>query len=158
MASIKMLEPADAARLKEVEKDVDNKFSWAWMERPVTVYLAGDKVTTKLRDYMKKVDIPGKALCTWCNELIKYGKKGSISLVKHAETGKHKAKQSIRRTNYSLGSMATSSSVHPFFSRFSNTSSRVQQSEPVCEPVVPICDRVSNQQVTTYIILIATLL
>lgn len=150
MSSLKILEPADAARLKEVEKAIGNKFSWAWLERPVTVILAGDNVTTKLGDYMKKVDVPGKVLCQWCDELIKYGSKGSIALVRHAESKKHMAKLQIRRTNYSLGSNAASSSksIHPYFSSFSSNTSMVQKTEPVCAPIVPICDRVSNMQVT----------
>lgn len=105
----KLLSREDESRVQEIDKDIKNKFKWKWLEKQVTIsvkfHRTTQNVTETLAAFVKKVDIPGKALCIYCNDLINYGSRGCIALTEHAsKVKKHVANVAIRKSNYSLGS------------------------------------------------------
>ena len=68
---------------KEVDKSIKNKWVWDWLtEKDVN----GDF----LSDYIKKIDQPGVALCSWCNDTIVYGSSGKKRLHLHSKLNKEK--------------------------------------------------------------------
>ena len=89
----KVLVRGNEASLKEVEASVKNKFNWSWLEKGVesTLTINGKKeVKCYLGDFIRKIDKPGKALCTWCEAEINYGSGGARRLLEHTQTEKHK--------------------------------------------------------------------
>ena len=66
---MKLLSKENEALVKEIDKDVINKFRWSWLERSVTVRVKIGKntedVIEKLFDYIAKTDVPGKAQCLY---------------------------------------------------------------------------------------------
>ena len=46
-----------------IDKDVKNKWVWNWL-------LEKDLNNDYLSDYVRKIDQPGVAICTWCKELL----------------------------------------------------------------------------------------
>ncbi|GFO36923.1 hypothetical protein PoB_006342800 [Plakobranchus ocellatus] len=61
------------------------------------------EIEVTLGDSIEKLDLPGNALCSFCNDVISYGGKGKIALVDHVQSAKHIARVEHRRTNYTLG-------------------------------------------------------
>ena len=47
--------------LKKVEKSVKNKFRWQWLEMTVEIMLKGERKSIPLIDWIRKIDVPGKA-------------------------------------------------------------------------------------------------
>ena len=54
----------------------------------------------KLSEFIQKVDVPGKAICTLCDSFISYGGRGVI--VEHCKGKKHVGKLNAKATNYKL--------------------------------------------------------
>ena len=67
------------ANVRDIDKDVKNKFRWVWLE-------SKDDAGHFLSDYIRKLDLPGVAKCIICNDNIKYASSGKKSLVNHANT------------------------------------------------------------------------
>ena len=55
--------------VKDIDKSVKNKFSWAWLEEK-------DCNGEFLKDYIKKYNEPGVAYCDSCRDKINYGRNG----------------------------------------------------------------------------------
>lgn len=147
---VRLIEKADTSVIAEIDKDVKNKFRWAWLEKSVTLSVKigkkTEEVTELLRDYVGKCDVAGKAQCLYCSELINYGSRGCIALIEHAKGKKHCEKVAIRRTNYSLGSafkLSVGSEVKETLvvPAFAATSSK-------SKPLVPLADRKSHSEVS----------
>ena len=68
--------------LKELDINVRNRWKWGWLNKK---HGNGDY----LSQYVKKIDQPGIALCTWCPKQITYGSSGKKAILKHAETENH---------------------------------------------------------------------
>jgi hypothetical protein len=71
------------ASLKDLEKSVKNKFRWDWLSEEVESksLFRGKTLKGKIGDCIRKVDVAGRAQCTWCNDVINYeaaGKKVSV--------------------------------------------------------------------------------
>ena len=87
----------DKARVCEIEHGVKNKWNWTWpdVKKKATVTLdfgqqrSVREIELVVGDAIEKVDRPGVAWCRWCNDLLKYGPKGRITLVNHLTTEKH---------------------------------------------------------------------
>ena len=73
----------DNADVSTIDKGVKNKFKWNWLE---------EKDSNKMfySDWVRKVDLPGRALCLLCNTLLKYGSQGKSALAVHAKKPVHK--------------------------------------------------------------------
>ena len=56
--------------------EVKNKFRWAWLENVVTVDLGREQVQVCIGDFIRKIDVAGKALCIFCDDMINYGSRG----------------------------------------------------------------------------------
>jgi len=71
--SYTILSEASNVRVQEVDAGIKNKFVWAWLDREIDIAIANVKdknenlVTRsrkfKLSEFIKKVDVPGKAIC-----------------------------------------------------------------------------------------------
>ncbi|GFO04973.1 hypothetical protein PoB_003147800 [Plakobranchus ocellatus] len=101
---MKTLGKNDIGRAKEIDAKVKNRFRYECLE--TTVNLKSKKLSeieVTLGDSIEKLDLPGKALCSFCNDVISYGGKGKIALVDHVQSAKHIGRVEHRRTNYTLG-------------------------------------------------------
>ena len=109
---MKFLKDNDKAIVKEIDKNVKNKWSWRWSENEVTrdVPRLGRSVTYKIKDCISKIDEPGFAFCTWCRDKIAYGSEGKKAIDKHVNRAKHVKEFSVRATNYQLSSSVSSQS------------------------------------------------
>ena len=76
------------------DKSVKNPWSWSWLE----LECGG----APLSEFIRKLEEPGKAICIWCNQDIKYGGRGKVALTDHAKTANHAKVLKLRKTNYSL--------------------------------------------------------
>jgi len=90
----RILSKVDETRMSEVDRGLKNKFIWSWTEKEITVSVVVNNNTSertfKLSEFITKVDIPGKALCTLCQSLITYSSKGGGgSLMEHCKSKKH---------------------------------------------------------------------
>ena len=94
---------ADDEHLKTLEKAVKNKFRWHWLETTVEITLKGERKATSLIEWIRKIDVPGKAKCIVCDKIISYGARGRISLTEHCKSNEHAEKLKIKADNYTLG-------------------------------------------------------
>ena len=109
---------ADDEHLKTLEKAVKNKFRWHWLETTVEITLKGERKATSLIEWIRKIDVPGKAKCIVCDKNISYGARGRISLTEHCKSNEHAEKLKIKADNYTLGvpkANSKSYGIHPFF-------------------------------------------
>ena len=77
--------PDQPVDLKAVDCSVKNKFRWDWLQRRASL----SDQTYSLAECIRKVNLPGQALCVWCNDIINYGGTGCNSLLMHTRTKKH---------------------------------------------------------------------
>lgn len=59
--------------IKEIDKDVKNKWNFRWIEEVVVV----KEFSVKFGDDIEKINVPGKATCKLCTAVINYGSKGT---------------------------------------------------------------------------------
>lgn len=86
------------ANVKEIDKDIKNKFRWDWLE-------ARDDDGHYLSDYIRKLDTPGQAKCIICNDIIKYASSGKKAVVGHGNSKNHKQIRNDRDSSESLSSL-----------------------------------------------------
>ena len=55
-----------------------------------------------LSDYVRKINQPGRALCIWCNDQLKYAASGKRDLKCHAKSGRHLKIRNERRSMLTL--------------------------------------------------------
>ena len=126
---------ADDEHLKTLEKAVKNKFRWHWLETTVEITLKGERKATSLIEWIRKLDVPGKAKCIVCDKIISYGARGRISLTEHCKSNEHAEKLKIKADNYTLGvpkANSKSYGIHPFFLL---SRKDIQQPETVKRPL-----------------------
>ncbi|KAL5010546.1 hypothetical protein ScPMuIL_012851 [Solemya velum] len=107
-------------RVEEIDKGMKNCFRWMWLERQVDI----GETTVSLSEHIRKVDLPGKALCVLCNAIISYDSRGVRNIEDHCEDS----------PTYGL---------YPMFVKAGAV--REQVAKP--KPIIPISDRVYQQQV-----------
>lgn len=122
---------------REIDKGVKNKFNWRWLEHNISVTVDGSVVQCKLGECIAKVDVPGKAECTWCKDIINYGSRGRVALSAHIESGKHKHQLKLRQTNYNIGRYTDKTEV----------TTSTSDSEPTFASRPTVGERVSQMQV-----------
>ena len=97
---MKLLSKENEALVKEIDKDVKNKFRWSWLEKSVTVRVKIRKntedVIERLFDYIDRTDVPWKAQCLYCDDTINYGSRGCVALVEHATKRKKNMPRKLR--------------------------------------------------------------
>jgi hypothetical protein len=64
------------APIKDLEKAVKNKFCWAWLEDENMSKIGRKTMKCRIGDCIRKIDVPGRIVCTWCNDVINYEKGG----------------------------------------------------------------------------------
>nr|XP_047140460.1 uncharacterized protein LOC124815724 [Hydra vulgaris] len=104
MATFKELQRSECTSLQELEVGIKNTFRWSWLEEK-------DKNGTFLSDYIRKINIPGKVLCSICNVLLSYKNSGKKDLKNHSKNKSHKEKINIAQTNTTLSSIFTKNKV-----------------------------------------------
>ena len=119
----------DDEKLKTLENSVKNKFRWHWLETTVEISLKGERKTIPIVEWIRKIDVPGKAKCIICQKLISYGARGRVSLTEHCKSNEHSEKLKLKADNYTLGVRAPNESygIHPFFLKSKHV--HVQQPE-----------------------------
>ncbi|XP_060789431.1 uncharacterized protein LOC132894118 isoform X2 [Neoarius graeffei] len=138
-----------SADIRRMEGRVKNKFKWSWLEEK-------DANGDFLSDYLWKVDRPGYALCTWCNDLLKYESSGKKVLLSHSKCKKHIEARRLKRTNQTLPTVfhnvdamekgATSTTcTMPSENVHSAASCSASQMTPA-KPVISFLDRKSYQE------------
>jgi len=72
-------------KLKEIDKDIKNKFRWNWLERSIQISYRNSKGNLEtgsflLGDFIRKVNKSGEAMCITCDKLLSYRSKlkGSV--------------------------------------------------------------------------------
>ena len=87
---MKELTKSDILRINDLDSKVKNKFRFVWLEDSLTIKSKnGDSVTICVGDSIVEVDIPGKVLCKYCNDVINYGSKGCVAIIDHLKSGKN---------------------------------------------------------------------
>ncbi|GFN88405.1 hypothetical protein PoB_001491100 [Plakobranchus ocellatus] len=131
---MKTLGKNDLGRAKEIDAKVKNRFRYEWLE--TTVNLKSKKLSeieVTLGGSIEKLDLPGKALCSFCNDVISYGGKGKIALVDHVQSAKHIARVEHRRTNYTLGGQYSKNTQEtPLFPLFKPLKKLSDSNNPAC--------------------------
>ena len=91
----------ETAVVDELDRGVRNKWVWAWLD-------CQDANEDFYASYIRKLNVPGQAVCTICNrgggKVINYSKCGIQALKRHAASKKHKSDRNLIRTNSSLPS------------------------------------------------------
>ena len=101
---MKELTTSDVVRIKDLDSKIKNKFRFMWLEDGLTIKSKkGDSITICVGGSIVKVDIPGKVLCKFCNDVINYGSKGRVAIIDHLKSGKHASDVDHRKSNYTLG-------------------------------------------------------
>lgn len=73
----------EVGRAKEVDAQVINKFRFDWLETSVTLKSKKlNEIEVKLGDSIEKLDLSGKATCSYCTDVISYGGK-DVKSAKH---------------------------------------------------------------------------
>ncbi|XP_055881072.1 uncharacterized protein LOC129925675 [Biomphalaria glabrata] len=85
----------ESACIKQIDKNVKNKFKWVWMEEK-------DCMGDFLSSYIRKLEDPGVAWCIICKEKIKYGSAGKKVIKIHATSKKHQSTRSTLKSSSSL--------------------------------------------------------
>ena len=104
---------SDTDEIDKVDGNVVNKWRWDWMERTVSIDVKKSFPKIKwegdgglkicLKDCMRKIDQPGKAVCLVCNKSeVKYGANGVSALNKHVQPRTHVEKEVSKIKNYKL--------------------------------------------------------
>ena len=88
MEKFKVLQRMDS--LKTIEAKVKYKWNWSWVEER-------DDNGDFLSVYLRKIDQPGLASCTWCTKHINYGSSGKKSIKAHASKEVHKKNREARK-------------------------------------------------------------
>ena len=92
----------EISNIKEIEKGVKNIFRWEWLQE-------NDCNDSFLSDYIRKVDLPGKVVCTICKALISYQSGGKKDVKNHAKKKEHKRLLEIKTSNITIPSSFLSS-------------------------------------------------
>ncbi|KAL8588059.1 hypothetical protein ACOMHN_012097 [Nucella lapillus] len=153
------LNEKDSVLAKKIDKDagVRNSWNFSWLQGTVELkWREKEKeksVEVKLGDTISKINEAGKAVCSLCEDVIRYGSNGKKALTLHVTTAKHVTKVKDQLTNQSVGSFGstTQGEEHPVFtvatpSAASETNGLSCGEKPASGPVVPVNDRVCNQE------------
>ena len=73
-----------------IDKGIKSKWVWNWL-------LQKDVNYEYLSDYVRKIDHPRVAICTWCKELLHYGSSMKKRLNLHAIQNKEKHKKKKKK-------------------------------------------------------------
>jgi hypothetical protein len=99
---------------KKIDKDagVTNSWNFSWLEETVELKWSGEKeneksIKVKLGDTISKINEAGKAACSLCGDVIRYGSNGKKALKLHVTTVKHVTKVKDQLTNQSIGSFGS---------------------------------------------------
>ena len=60
----------DSHKAQAIDGTAKNKFKWVWLEKTVKVNVGGGFKEFPRSEWLRKVDIPGKAKCLPCNKLV----------------------------------------------------------------------------------------
>lgn len=118
--------PANDPAAKELDKDLKNKFRWSWL---------GESADNIQFDCFVKIALPGKVLCTLCNDQISYSSNGKRALAKHVMHPKHLKVHKARQDNMQL-----------VISPADHVIATVPPPQNTPRPV-PLCDRIAQDQV-----------
>lgn len=143
-----VLSKNEESRIKEIDKNVKNKFSYKWLERSVEVKLLDETVTVYLGDNFVKCDLPGQVSCNLCSKQINYGSRGAVALEDHVRSSKHLSLLKQKRSNYNISSFMKQHSDEPEQVKVNLCATSARASENKAVPqLVPMCDRISNAEV-----------
>ena len=81
--------------LKQLEGHLKNKFRWAWLQEK-------DSNNDFYSDYIRKINVPGKVKCIWCEKILDYSKDGKKAMKQHGQTKVHIGQKNIRKSNQTL--------------------------------------------------------
>ena len=129
MMSFKIISGEDESKVRDIDREEKNKFKFDWLSKTVKLEQDGRSTDVSFRETIKKIDISGKAVCTLCNDVIYYGKRGCVAISDHLKTKKHKGKVFLKKENYALPSSFSGVSADESTSRN-----------------VPVCDRINNAE------------
>ena len=107
------LNEKDSVLAKKIDKDAGVKNSWnfSWLQETVQLKWREKEKTksvdVKLGNTISKINEPGKAVCSLCEDVIKYGSNGKKALTIHVTTVKHVTKVKDQLTNQSIGSFGS---------------------------------------------------
>ena len=73
-----------------IEEGVKNSFRWVWLEEKYQ----NEQFPS---EYIRKVNIPGKALCTYCNSLLNYSSGGKKDIKNHSKNKKYVQMVNLRK-------------------------------------------------------------
>ena len=161
MASLEFMDRKGSELLLGIlEKNVKNKFKWAWLEEK-------DQLGHFFSDYIRKIKEPGIVWCTTCRDKIQYGSSGKKALLNHGKRASHqlKYKQATEKSQQALPAMfqavkamedGTAMKTSPFpYGSPANVKVALKELVPVSykqhaeqQPPRPvsIADRISNQE------------
>ena len=101
----------DHVHAREIDKKDNLKNCWnaKWLDEKVQlskVTAKGKKtVSVSIGDSFNKIDVPGKALCKKCGDVVSYGSNGKKAFINHFNRDKHLSRVRHESENFALGSM-----------------------------------------------------
>ena len=94
-----VLTKSDIVKVKEIDRNVKKKFSFAWLERTVEI---ANGLKVSLGDDIAKTDNARQAVCKLCNKHINYGSRGAIALDDHVKSAKHTGLVKQRQSSHKI--------------------------------------------------------
>lgn len=116
---------------KDIDSSVKNKFKWNWLQEHELV--GGCPVGY---DCFTKISLPGQVLCKLCGDKINYASSGKKALRHHINSPKHLKVWKLKQSNMVIA-------VNPQEGVIAVESMDASEKQKV----VPLCNRVANNQV-----------
>lgn len=79
----------DAERIKEIDRDVVNKFNFKWLEVKVDIKVNKATKSINIGDDYVKLASPGLAFCKLCKKQPNYESRGLVALQDHVRSNEH---------------------------------------------------------------------
>ena len=80
----------DMDEIKKIDCKASNPWSARWFNEKLSVTIDGENVLLTFRESIVKIDVKGKAICTWCNnKVLNYGGNGKGNILTHLATDHH---------------------------------------------------------------------
>ena len=68
-----IIDSRDNSKERELDSEIKNKFRWDWLDWTLSIRLGkGEPIPVVVGDFVKKVDVQGKAICTICDDFLRF--------------------------------------------------------------------------------------
>ena len=160
MSLLQQIVQRDEGSLADIDNGVTNKFKWEWLERTVSVdvkkahpklnWTSDQLLTICLKDCIRKMNKPGKAVCIVCHkketDVLTYGTAGVNVLKNHVLTKGHIERVVTEMQCYKLPGAASEPVDANYGAPLAFYGVPAERANPPPQATVHLTDRVMNQE------------